>query len=284
MFPKASSNAQRRRARLWRHCSIRFVTSTSDCFRLATPRPNPSLDAVLYPLSRAADLSVMWLVIWAGLTVSGNRRAKRGGLRGLASLALTSGLVNALVKPLFGRLRPEPGADSWLIRSARIPLSSAFPSGHSASAAAFATGAAMEAPLLGGPLGALVTAVGVSRVRTRIHYPFDVVAGAAIGFGIARATRRVWPSLPVGKVASAPIVAGHERRALPAGAGIEVVINSESGSGHGGVDDALRLDLEAASFAVRDPDGGLVEALENAAGSKALGIVGGDDSVNAAAE
>jgi undecaprenyl-diphosphatase len=62
-----------------------------------------------------------------------------------------------------------------------MPKSHSFPSGHAASAFAFATGVASEAPLAGGPFTALAALVAYSRVHTGVQYPSDVVAGAVIG-------------------------------------------------------------------------------------------------------
>jgi undecaprenyl-diphosphatase len=64
-----------------------------------------------------------------------------------------------------------------------MPRSSSFPSGHSAAAFAFATGACGELPGLLLLLGPLACAVAYSRVHTGVHYPSDVAGGAAIGIG-----------------------------------------------------------------------------------------------------
>ena len=44
------------------------------------------------------------------------------------------------------------------------------------------------------PIYALAIVVSSSRIHTRMHHASDVVAGAAIGIGIARAARRWWPA------------------------------------------------------------------------------------------
>ena len=78
-----------------------------------------------------------------------------------------------------------------------MPMSSSFPSGHTASAFAFATAVTAEFPLLAVPLFGLATLVGYSRVHTGVHYPTDVIAGATLGFAVGtvvrEATLRVGP-------------------------------------------------------------------------------------------
>jgi undecaprenyl-diphosphatase len=64
-----------------------------------------------------------------------------------------------------------------------MPRSTSFPSGHSAAAFAFATGACDELPVLAPVLVPLAGAVAYSRVHIGVHYPSDVAAGAAIGIG-----------------------------------------------------------------------------------------------------
>jgi undecaprenyl-diphosphatase len=83
-----------------------------------------------------------------------------------------------------------------------MPASFSFPSGHAASASAFATAVALEdAPVLPAVLP-LTAAVAYSRVALRVHYPLDVLAGASIGtvMGLASApvldaSRGWWESL-----------------------------------------------------------------------------------------
>jgi len=69
------------------------------------------------------------------------------------------------------------------ISAIRMPRSTSFPSGHSAAAFAFASGACAELPALAPALVPLAGAVAYSRVHTGVHYPSDVAAGAAIGIG-----------------------------------------------------------------------------------------------------
>jgi membrane-associated phospholipid phosphatase len=54
------------------------------------------------------------------------------------------------------------------------PVTTSFPSGHAAAAAAFATGVGLEMPALAAPVGALAAAVGISRVVNDVHHPSDI--------------------------------------------------------------------------------------------------------------
>ena len=170
-----------------------------------------------------------------------------------------------------------------MTRFGRRPDSTSFPSGHSASASAFAVAAGLEVPQLSAPLGLAAAAVGWSRVRTRVHYPGDVVAGLAAGAAIAYATTKWWPLRP-DEPASVRPVRTRVPRADTDGAGLTVVVNPSAGSARGGdVVDALQAELSAATFVVLDEGDDLVDVLDKAVTSAAIGIVGGDGSINAAA-
>jgi diacylglycerol kinase family enzyme len=141
----------------------------------------------------------------------------------------------------------------------------------------------MEVPQLGGPLGLAAAAVGWSRVRTRVHYPGDVIAGLAMGAAIAYATKRWWPLSPDAPATVRPV---RNRRPVTDmdGTGLTVVANPSAGtSRRSDVIEVLRGELPAATVTVLDEGVELVAALEMAATSDAIGIVGGDGSINAAA-
>ena len=160
-------------------------------YRAVAATPSPALDRDLARLSRAADRSVLWMGIAAGLAVAGGASGRRAAAAGLASVAVTSALTNAGLKHLHGRPRPDAvGAAVGVGRAVRMPRSASFPSGHAASAFAFATAAGAELPVLAFPLRCLAAAVAYSRVHGGAHYPGDVVCGALLGGSIAAAVGR----------------------------------------------------------------------------------------------
>jgi membrane-associated phospholipid phosphatase len=103
--------------------------------------PTRALDRARARLSRAADRSRLSLAAAAVLAATGGRQRRRAATMGLASVAVTSGLVNLGMKPLGRRRRPDRAARRVPVaRHVRMPSSTSFPSGHSAAAFAFATG------------------------------------------------------------------------------------------------------------------------------------------------
>src|SRR2546423_13372682 len=151
--------------------------------------PTPSLDRGMSRLSRAADHSKLSLAAAALLALAGGNAGRRAAAMGLASVATTSAGVNLVIKPLGMRRRPDRGAESVpLARHVPMPASSSFPSGHSASAFAFATGVGHTLPHAAAPLRALAATVAYSRVHTGVHYPGDVVVGALLGTALSQGT------------------------------------------------------------------------------------------------
>jgi membrane-associated phospholipid phosphatase len=151
--------------------------------------PTPALDRVMRRVTRAADYSRLSIAAAAVLAVAGGRTGRRAAKFGLGSVAATAAVVNLVVKPLRRRGRPDRVAHEVPAgRHARMPISHSFPSGHSATAFAFATGVAHVSHLAAVPLYGLGTVVAYSRVHTGVHYPGDVIAGSLLGVVLAQAT------------------------------------------------------------------------------------------------
>lgn len=149
--------------------------------------PTPALDRAMARLSHAADYSRLSIASAAFLALARGPAGRRAATHGLTALGATSALVNLAVKPLGRRRRPDrTGVQVPTGRHVPMPRSTSFPSGHAASAFAFATGVAHALPSAGVPLRGLAALVAYSRVHTGVHYPGDVVAGALVGTVVAQ--------------------------------------------------------------------------------------------------
>jgi undecaprenyl-diphosphatase len=147
--------------------------------------PTPALDRGAARLSKAADHSKISLGV-AGALALFPGRPRRAALAGVAAIAVTSASVNLFGKTLFRRKRPDrDAAQVPVLRHVPMPVSASFPSGHTASAVAFAAAVGTELPWAAAPLSLLAAAVGYSRVHTGVHYPGDVAVGAAVGLSCA---------------------------------------------------------------------------------------------------
>ena len=148
--------------------------------------PTPEMDAALRRLSLAANYSRLWLGCSALLAAFGGERGRRATQNGLAAIALSSGVVNVVLKPLGNRHRPDRDThDVPVSRQVDMPSSTSWPSGHSASGFAFATGVGAAWPAMGIPLTVAASLVAYSRVHTGVHYPSDTIAGTVSGVALA---------------------------------------------------------------------------------------------------
>lgn len=256
----------------------RLLRLDSRLFEVAAERNWPFAEPVLPRLSRSANHGVLWFATAAAVAASRTPRARRAAARGLASLALASLTINTLGKRSVRRPRPHLDPVPVARQLKRQPITTSFPSGHAASAAAFATGVALESPGWGAVVAPVAFSVAMSRVYTGVHFPSDVLAGAALGAGAAFAVRALVPTRaqtgpPPRPRAKAP--------ALPDGEGLVVVANRASGSSDRVR--ALHDELPGAELVECEPDEVKAELEKAALRAQALGVCGGDGTVNAAA-
>ncbi|MEU4347256.1 phosphatase PAP2 family protein [Streptomyces sp. NPDC023838] len=248
-------------------------------FQVAADRNWPGARAVLPRLSRAADHGLLWFGAAAAMAATRSPRARRAALRGVASLALASATVNTVGKRSVRRPRPILELVPLVRQLKSQPITTSFPSGHSASAAAFATGVALESLGWGAVVAPVAFSVAASRVYTGVHYPGDVLVGAALGVGAAFAVRGL---VPTRRQLAPPGRPYTEAPALPGGEHLVVVVNEDSGSAAAkasAVRDALPL-AEVVECAPEDLTATLDKAAQR---GRALGVCGGDGTVNRAA-
>jgi undecaprenyl-diphosphatase len=140
-------------------------------------------DTFFVALSHIGSYGIVWLTL-AVLTVWLTRRPIVLPLVVIAYVG--SSVVSDLIKLAVDRPRP---VDHPLVRE---PTSSSFPSGHATTSFACAATLAPFVPRHAVPvLYVLAAAIAYSRVYVGVHYPLDVLGGAALGFLFATALRRL---------------------------------------------------------------------------------------------
>ncbi len=148
-------------------------------FRLLRTRGHPPpLELVVLRFTRLGEHGLLWLGIAAtGAALDAHRRSVylRAGRAVMATY-----LVNIGVKVLVRRARPlfedlPALAPTYSARS--------YPSAHSSMS--FAGARVLSGALPAQVLYAMAVAMAISRPYVGVHYPSDVVAGAALGIAVA---------------------------------------------------------------------------------------------------
>jgi membrane-associated phospholipid phosphatase len=157
------------------------MTLDERILRLArTTGHTPRREQAVACFSRLGEHGALWIALGAMGSIFAPAERRASWRRGAAVVAGTYAANTALKllvrrrRPLLAGLPPLTGTPTRL----------SFPSAHASTSFAGArlyTG--MGLPAL--PLYALAGAMALSRVYLGVHYPSDVLAGAALGTGIA---------------------------------------------------------------------------------------------------
>lgn len=148
------------------------------------------LDSVMPWISRLADSGGIWLLAGV-LLLTLNRKQRRVGGQVLLSMLFSLLFCNLILKNAVGRLRPfvlNPMAELLIA----APGDASFPSGH--SSVSFAAAAVLMHSGIKGRWAALVLAalIAFSRLYLYVHFPSDVLAGAALGIVCGLLSCKIW--------------------------------------------------------------------------------------------
>jgi undecaprenyl-diphosphatase len=149
------------------------------------------LNPIFEGLSYAGRLGLLWLVLAAILCAIYRRWGVL--LMTFVAVAVADWTATA-IKALVDRPRPPlryPTPKTLV----SLPHDASFPSGHAATSFAAATMLSFAFPRLAPALFLLAAAVAFSRVYVGVHYPLDVIGGAALGVLVSvvlRALVRAW--------------------------------------------------------------------------------------------
>lgn len=142
-----------------------------------------------------APLFTLFGLLTAYGLLTGNSRAATAGARAVASVLVATAAKSA-IKRTISRTRPNVVMDEG--RYAMVPLGPdegpwhSFPSGHTAGSVAAARALARVYPEASGPAYLAAAAIALVQVPRGAHYPTDVVAGAALGWGAEAIADGVW--------------------------------------------------------------------------------------------
>ncbi|MGK3955180.1 bifunctional phosphatase PAP2/diacylglycerol kinase family protein [Arthrobacter sp. R4] len=244
--------------------------------------PGGNHDVFFRRLSASANHGKLWMGA-AAIMAAFPGKPRRAALHGLIAQAVASAVTNMGFKTLLPRARPLPEHLPVFRFVHPQPTSSSMPSGHSASAIAFAVGAGLVKPVVGAALAPVAVGVAYSRVHTGAHWPSDVFFGSAIGAGAALITRKWWPVRPPFPAVSRTFTQAPE---LPGGAGLSIVVNTLGGSFTQETAGALQEVFPQAHINKVEPGEDLsveIQATATFPGTVALGVWGGDGTVGTAA-
>ena len=147
----------------------------------------PGSTAASLTLSHLGEHALGWMTVaGAGMVLDPGRRG-RWAMVGVGTVGAHA--VSVVVKRVVRRRRPDHPAVTVGVGT---PSTLSFPSSHATSTTAVAllAGSVSGAPVAPVRIPAMLT----SRLALGVHYPSDVLAGAAVGAGCAVLTRAVWPT------------------------------------------------------------------------------------------
>ncbi|MAK91456.1 MAG: phosphatase PAP2 family protein [Oceanospirillaceae bacterium] len=141
-------------------------------------------------ISRLGD-GVFWYTLALAMPLTMGAR----GLEAVGHMAitgLTCVLIYSQLKNRLVRQRPFISWDAINAHTAPLDLYS-FPSGHTMNAVNFAVLFCVFAPALFWLVVPFAILVALSRVILGMHYPTDVLVGAALGLLISQLSLVIWP-------------------------------------------------------------------------------------------
>jgi undecaprenyl-diphosphatase len=139
---------------------------------------NKFFDAIMPFITRLGDIGFIWIVI--SIILICTKKYRKVGMASLLAISISTILTEGIIKHLVERVRPIIAypIDNPLIK---LPTSSSFPSGHTASSIAVAYVLSTYIKRYKFYFISLAVLIGFSRIYLYVHYFSDVLGGAVVG-------------------------------------------------------------------------------------------------------
>ncbi|MGN1101008.1 MAG: phosphatase PAP2 family protein [Huintestinicola sp.] len=137
-----------------------------------------AMDVIMKLFTYAGNWGIVWIALTVGLLIS--KKYRRLGITMAIGLIVCLAAGNLLLKPLIARDRPFI-ADPDIMLAISPPSGYSFPSGHSFSSfvsASILAKYSRKAAIFAIPAAVLIA---FSRLYFCVHFPTDVICGAALG-------------------------------------------------------------------------------------------------------
>ena len=137
------------------------------------------LDPIVSFYTKLGDAGILFIALSLAMLLW--KPTRKAGALALGAMILGLLVTNITIKPLVER--PRPWVDWPIVPLVTEKDPNSFPSGHTCAAFAAGLSWARALPWSWGRIAAVVMAVcmGLSRLYVGVHYPTDVLVGAAIG-------------------------------------------------------------------------------------------------------
>lgn len=143
----------------------------------------PVLNEIMIGITTLGNGGVFWIAAAIALLLV--KKTRKCGVQCAIAMLLTLLVVNVALKPLVARTRPYELIEGLNILISR-PHDFSFPSGHAANSFSCAWVMFRKLPKrLGVPALILAVLIALSRLYVGVHFPTDVLGGAAIAILLA---------------------------------------------------------------------------------------------------
>ncbi|WP_346930672.1 phosphatase PAP2 family protein [Clostridium sp.] len=139
---------------------------------------NKVFDAIMPFITRLGDAGFIWITV--SIILICTKKYRKVGITSLLAISISTILTEGIIKHLVERIRPIIAypIDNPLIK---LPTSSSFPSGHTASSIAVAYVLSTYIKRYKFYFISLAVLIGFSRIYLYVHYFSDVLGGAVVG-------------------------------------------------------------------------------------------------------